>query len=293
MTTNHVVSAIAGVSGDARETMTERRLEDDVTIVTGAGSGIGEATAHRFAEEGARVVVADVDAEGGRKTVGSIADDGGEATFVETDVSEESAVVEMVDATVDRYGGVDVLVNNAGGVFGADGRPHDVSEADWTRNVDVNLKGQFLCAREVLPAMVEDGGGSLVHVSSVNGLYGMWLTSYSAAKGGIVPFSRLIANQYGRYGVRSNAICPGEIRTPALEYLEWGDEVVDAVRDQFPLGRFGDPREVANVALFLASAEASYVTGTEVVVDGGMTCGPDQTLERIMSGIDERPSRSD
>jgi 3-oxoacyl-[acyl-carrier protein] reductase len=273
--------------------MTERRLEDEVTIITGAGSGIGEATAHRFAEEGATVVVADVDVDGGRETVESIAADGGDAMFLETDVSAESQVTDMVAETIDRYGEIDVLVNNAGGVFGSDGRPHEVAEADWTRNVDINLKGQFLCAREVLPAMVDGGGGSLVHVSSVNGLYGMWLTSYSAAKGGIIPFSRLIATQYGRYGIRSNAICPGEIRTPALEYLEWGDEVVDAVRDQFPLGRFGDPREVAHVALFLASAEASYVTGTEVVVDGGMTCGPDQTLERIMSGIDARPSRND
>ncbi|MFC4551084.1 MULTISPECIES: SDR family NAD(P)-dependent oxidoreductase [Halorussus] len=260
---------------------------DDVAIVTGASSGIGRAVAERLAAVNATVVVADIDTDGGAETVTAIENDGGTAEFVRTDVSDAHDVSTMVEAAMDTHGSVDVLVNNAGGSFN-DGNPHQVAEETWDRIVDVNLKGQFLCARETLPAMVESGGGSMVHVSSVNAKLGIGLAAYSASKNGVLALSRLIATQYGRHGVRSNAVCPGTIVTDASsEKLTTEGPVRDEWLDQYPVGRFGHPEDVAAAVEFLSSDAASFVSGTELTIDGGLTASLDQRLETMMYDIDD------
>ncbi|WP_227378662.1 SDR family NAD(P)-dependent oxidoreductase [Haladaptatus halobius] len=264
---------------------------DEVAIVTGASNGIGRAVTQYLAAANATVIVADVDADGGGETVAAVEDDGGTAEFVRTDVSDATAVSSLVEATMDAHGSVDVLVNNAGGSFD-DGNPDRVEEATWNRVIDVNLKGQFLCAREVLPAMVESGGGAMVHVSSVNARLGIGLASYSAAKSGILALSRLVATQYGRHGVRSNAVCPGTIITDASsEKLTTEGPVREEWLDQYPVGRFGRVEDVAAAVSYLTSEAASFVTGTELVVDGGLSAGLDQRLEEMMYGVDDPPTR--
>jgi 3-oxoacyl-[acyl-carrier protein] reductase len=267
--------------------------EGDVVIVTGASNGIGRTIAEQFAAADATVVVADIDTDGGEETVATIERDGGVADFVPTDVSDADDVATLINATIDAHGGIDVLVNNAGGSFD-DGNPAGVAESTWDRVINVNLKGQFLCAREVLPAMIRSGGGTLLHVSSVNARHGIGLASYSAAKSGILALSRVIATQYGRQGVRSNAICPGTIITGASsEKLTTEGPVREEWLDQYPVGRFGRPEDVADAALFLTSEAASFITGTELVIDGGLTAGLDQRLEQMMYATDEMPTRAD
>lgn len=261
------------------------QLQGRTAIVTGSASGIGRATARRFAREGATVVVADVDEAGADETTTTIENEGGTAAAIPTDVTDADEVKSMIEGTVERFGSVDVLVNNAGGVIDDD-NVHRIDEETWERNVELNCKAAFLCSRAAIPEMIARDGGSLVHVSSVNGLFGIGNTAYTAAKGALIPFSKLIANQYGRYDIRSNVICPGEIATAAHPHAD-NDEINDEWLDQFPIGRFGTPEEIASVALFLASEEASYVSGTEIVADGAMTAGPDQTLEILSHRIDE------
>lgn len=263
----------------------------EVVVVTGASNGIGRAIARQFGAASATVVVADIDADGGERTVATIERDGARAEFVPTDVSSAHDVASLIEATMDTYGTIDVFVNNAGGSFD-DGNPDRVSEAAWDRIIDVNLKGQFLCARAALPVMIDSGGGAMVHVSSVNARLGIGLASYSAAKNGILALSRLIATQYGRHGIRSNAICPGTIITGASsETLQTEWTVREEWLDQYPVGRFGRPEDVAAAALFLTSDAASFITGTELVIDGGLTAGLDQRLEELMYDIDEPVSR--
>lgn len=269
-------------------------LADDVAVVTGSARGIGRAIAERFADEGAAVVVADVNAEGGRETVERIEAAGGVATFVETDVSDAGDIRGLVDATLDAHGGLDVLVNNAGGSMSGDDNLHRIDEATWDANLDVNLKGSFLCAREALPAMVASDGGRMVHMSSVNGLTGIGLTAYSAAKAGILSLSRTIATQYGRHGVRSNVICPGTIETESRRVemeKSGGGPAREEWLEQYALGRFGRPDDVADASLYLASDLSSFVTGSELVVDGGLTSGLDHRFEQLVYDVDEVPTR--
>lgn len=264
-------------------------LAGRTALVTGGATGIGESIADLFAREGAAVVVADVDEVGGESTVAAIEDAGGTAAFVPTDITDESQVESLVETTVERFGGPDVLVNNAGGSLDDD-NPHRVDRATFENVVELNLTGTFLCTRAVLPAMVEAGGGAMVHLSSINATAGIGLAAYSAAKSGIVAFSRVVATQYGRHGVRSNALCPGTVITDASSpTLTERGPVREQWLDQYPLGRFGRSKDVAEAALFLATDRAAFVTGTELVVDGGFTAGPDQTLEREMYDIGTVP----
>ncbi|RQG93614.1 SDR family NAD(P)-dependent oxidoreductase [Natrarchaeobius chitinivorans] len=264
-------------------------LANDTAVVTGGSSGIGRSIAIRFAEEGATVIVADVDRDGGTETVETIERAGGTAEFVSTDVTDESQVTSLVETAEERYGGVDVLVNNAGGATSYD-RIGEMDLSTWQRDLERNLTGTFLCTQAVLPGMIDRGGGSIVHMSSVNGRTGIGLPAYTAAKSGILGFSRLLATQYGIHGIRSNAICPGTIVTEQREAemdAHGGDAAQSVWLDQYALERLGEPEDVADAALFLASDLSAFVTGTELVVDGGLLAGTDLRVQRTIYDVDD------
>ena len=250
------------------------RLKDKVAVITGAGSGIGRAAALRFAQEGARVVVVDWNPDGGRETVAMVRAGGGEATFVEADVSRDEDVRRMIATAVHTYGGLHILLNNAGiQVFGT---LPNTSEADWHKVMDVNLKGVYLACKYAIPHMIAQGGGSIINMSSALGLVGdPDLPAYGATKGGILAMTCSMAQAHGRQGIRVNSICPGDVYTPiVVEYFEHQPDPEEARRraaSEYALGRIAQPEEIANVALFLASDESSFVTGTYIVVDGGLT----------------------
>jgi NAD(P)-dependent dehydrogenase (short-subunit alcohol dehydrogenase family) len=250
-----------------------QRLTDKVALITGAGSGIGRVAAQLFAAEGAAVVVADVVADAAHHTVESITAAGGRATAVAVDVADEAQVAAMVGATVDTFGGLHVLFNNAGIFPGDDGGVLDTPPETWDRVMQVNLKGVWLGCRAAVPAMTRSGGGSIVNVASFVALMGAATAqvAYTASKGGVLAFTRELAVEYARRGIRANAICPGPIDTPLLAEL-----MSDPARRQrrlvhIPMGRLGRPEEIARAALFLASDESSFVTGSALVVDGGIT----------------------
>ena len=249
------------------------RLDGKVAIVTGAGSGIGRRAAVTFASEGARVVVGDVADEGGQETVGEIEGGGGEATFVHADVSSAYDAEGMVRYAVETYGGLHVLMNNAGIFHPEDDSILTTSEEVWDRTLAINLKGVFLGCRYGIPAMLDAGGGSIVNVASFVALMGAATPqiAYTASKGGVLAMTREIAVEFARRGIRANSICPGPIETPLLQEL-----LSDPVRRQrrlvhIPMGRLGQAQEIANAALFLASDESSLMTGAALVVDAGIT----------------------
>jgi len=248
------------------------RLKDRVAIVTGAGSGIGRASAIRFAQEGARVVVVDWDAQSGAETAQRIRDAGGEAVFVRADVSQVAGVEKFVNMALECWGRLDVLFNNAG--IGLVGLVHETSEADFDRVVGVNLKGVFLGCKYVLPIMMQQRSGSIINTASELALVGSWdYHVYSATKGAVHLLTRSMAKAYAQYNIRVNCICPGPIDTPLLEKAIRDSPDPERERrlvvEMVPMKRLGQPEEVANVALFLASDEASFVTGAAYVVDGG------------------------
>ena len=248
------------------------RLPDTVALVTGGGSGIGRAIAERFAAEGARVVVADRNGDGAAETVDRIAAAGGEALAVTTDVTDGAAVAALAEAAESRFGRVDVLVNNAGFAVGDDILTMD--EATWARNLDVNLTGVYRCCRVILPGMLDRGRGAIVNVSSVNGLTGLGEEGYAAAKAGLINLTQNLALKVGPQGVRVNALAPGTIRTPIWnDRLAADPAVFDRLVPWYPLGRIGEPDDVASAALFLASAEAAWITGVVLPVDGGLLAG--------------------
>jgi NAD(P)-dependent dehydrogenase (short-subunit alcohol dehydrogenase family) len=247
------------------------RIAGKVCIVTGAGSGIGRATAIRFAEEGARVTCVDVNESSVREVAAGI---GGSAIAVGADVSDAQQVKAYTDATVERWGRLDVVFNNAGvnlpGIF------HEASDEVVDRTLAVNVKGPIYGCRYAIPHMLRGGGGSLINTTSVNGLVAEpFLAIYATSKGAIVMLTKGIALDYAKQGIRCNAIAPGWVDTPinyAHAELLGGLKEVYATIDSFqPIGRPGEPREIANVALFLASDESSFVTGSVIVADGGMT----------------------
>ena len=250
------------------------RVENKVAIVTGAGSGIGEASAIRLAEEGAKVICADINGPAAQATAQSIREAGGSARGVTIDISDFQQCDAVVADTIKEFGTVDILVNNAGvnlpGVF------HEVSNETIDRTLSVNVKGAMYLTRAVLPAMLKQGSGSIVNMSSVNGLVSEpFLSVYSASKGAIVMFTRGIALDYAKTGVRCNAICPGWVDTPInhahAKMLGGLDHVYKTIDSFQPIGRPGTPREIANLVLFLASDESSFMTGSIVSADGGMT----------------------
>ena len=250
------------------------KLAGKVALLTGAGSGIGRATAVRFAQEGARVVVVDWNPTSGRATARLIEDGGGAAIFVEADVSQAADAQRMVETAVASFGRLDILFNNAAvQVFGT---LPDTPETDWHKVMDVNLKGVYLGCKYAIPQMIAQGGGVIVNTSSILGLVGdPVLPAYGATKGGILAMTRAMAQAHGRQNIRVNSICPGDVATPlVLEYFEQQPDPAAErrrVEAEYALGRIAQPEEVANVALFLASDESSFVTGTYIIVDGGLT----------------------
>ena len=256
------------------------RLENKVALVTGGGSGIGRASAVLFASEGAKVVVSDLKEAAARDAAEQIRADGGQATDVAGDVSDSADAERMVRAAVDGYGKLDILVNSAGitsRAFGPDAPPEEI----WDRVIEVNLKGTYLAARYAAPEMVRAGGGSIVNLASIYGLVGYpadlpargvpGFNPYPPAKGGVVLLTKSLAIAYAKDNVRVNAICPGFLSTAMTEGLTSDPEVLRVVEQKHPMGRLGRPEEVAYAALYLASDESSYVTGTALAVDGGYT----------------------
>jgi len=249
------------------------RLSGKVALITGAGSGIGRVAAELFASEGAAVVVADVAAGAARETVAAITAAGGRAAAVTVDVADEEQVADMVGSAVDTFGALNVLFNNAGIFPGDDGGLLDTPPATWDRVMQVNLKGVWLGCRAAVPAMIDSGGGSIVNVASFVALMGAATAqvAYTASKGGVLAFTRELAVEYARSGIRANSLCPGPIDTPLLVELLADPERRQRRLVHVPMGRLGRPEEIARAALFLASDDSSFMTGSALVVDGGIT----------------------
>jgi NAD(P)-dependent dehydrogenase (short-subunit alcohol dehydrogenase family) len=247
------------------------RLDGKVCVITGAGGGIGREAAQVFTAEGAKVCVADVALDAAWETVSLCS---GEAFALDADVADESQVEGMMKATVERFGGIDVLYNNAG-ISPADDDSILVTGVDaWERVLDVNAKGVFLCCKHGIPRLLERGGGSVINVASFVAILGAATSqiAYTASKGAVLSLSRELAVQFARQGVRVNALCPGPVETPLLLRI-FGDDpaAYERRRVHLPMGRLAKPREIVNAALFLASDESSYVNGATFLVDGGLT----------------------
>lgn len=253
------------------------RIDGKTAVVTGAGNGIGRAMALAFAAGGAHVTVSDVIAADGERTVRQITESGGSAHFVTADISDAEQAEHLIAATVERFGGLDILANNAG-IGGGQLRLHEIEPADFDRVIEVNLRGTFLCSKFAIPHFLEQHDGRIINTASTYGLIGApKAAAYCASKAGIINLTRQMAVDYGPDGIRVNAICPGYIDTglgrrgPRLNAEEF--EAATAIREKAagmqPLGRQGQPAEVGEVALFLASDAASFMTGSIVTVDGG------------------------
>ena len=256
------------------------RLDGKVAFITGAGSGIAKASALAFTREGAKVAIAEINVELGRAAERQVREAGGDAVFVETDVTQDESVKRAVAATVARFGRLDVLMNCAGGSLQEDVPVHEMDLDVWHRTIALNLLHPFLCCRHGIPHMMQAGGGSIINVTSHLGLMGSVKPAYAATKGGIISFTRTLAAQYVQHGIRANAIAPGSVRTERqikrYENKEWmlAENPGPAARERraaqklYPFS-VGEPGDIAAIAVFLASSESRMLTGTTIAADGG------------------------
>ena len=247
------------------------RLENKVALISGGARGIGASIAGLFASEGAKIIIGDVLEEQGRRTAATINESGGDCFFIRLDVTNESDWERAVGEAVTRFGKLQILVNNAG--ISARGNVEETSAADWTRTMDINVKGAFLGTKQVIPSMRAGGGGSIVNISSGAGIAPQPGTSgaYAASKGAVRIFSKSTAVQYAQDNIRCNSVHPGPIETDMLRATRSDTSALEAMMGRVPLGRFGRPEEIAYGVLYLASDESSFVTGSELVIDGGRT----------------------
>jgi len=247
------------------------RLAGKVALITGAASGLGRVGAERFAAEGAKVVIADM--SDGDEVVEAIAAAGGEASYVNCDVTDEASVENAVQHAVETFGGLHVLYNNAGVMLGDDDNPVTTSIETYQKTMDINVLGTLLGCKYAIPAMQESGGGSIINVASFVAHMGAATpqVAYTASKGAVLAMTREIAVIYARQGIRANSLCPGPIMTPLLAKFLSDDAKRNRRLVHIPMGRFGDPIEIANGALFLASDESSWMTGQSLIIDGGIT----------------------
>lgn len=252
------------------------RLKDKVALITGGASGIGKATAERFAAEGAKVVICDLNAEAGQALAAQL---GNDSAFYQVDVSKQEAVNAWVEDILKTYGRIDILVNNAGIVrdgqlvkFKQGELVGQMSEQDFDMVVNVNLKGVFNCTQAVLPAMIRQQSGIILNASSVVGIDGNFgQTNYVATKAGVIGMTKVWSREYGRYNIRVNAVAPGFIATDMVKSVP--EKVLDNMKSHTPLGRLGEPEDIANAYLFLASDEAAFITGATISVNGGLILG--------------------
>jgi len=244
------------------------RLKDNVAIITGAGQGIGQATAVKFAKEGAKVAVCDINKASVNGTVRVITDGGGRALGFVVDVTDKDSIARMVEGVMARWGRIDTLVNNAGIV--QDAQLRKMTEDQFDSAIDVNLKGVYNCTKAVVDIMLHQHSGCILNASSIVGLHGNFgQTNYAASKFAVIGMMKTWARELGKKGIRSNAICPGFIETPILKSMP--HKVVQMMEDKVPMGRLGRPEEIANTYAWLASDEASYINGAVIEVSGGVT----------------------
>jgi len=244
------------------------RLIDKVSIITGSASGIGEATAIKFAREGAKVAVCDINVGEAERVAKSIVETGGAALAFYVDVTDKRSIALMVEGVMAAWGRIDTLVNNAGIVQDAQFRK--MTDEQFERVIDVNLKGVYNCTKAVVDIMIEQHSGCILNASSIVGIYGNFgQTNYAATKFGVIGMVKTWARELGRKGIRANAICPGFVETPILKSMP--DKVIKMIEDRVPLGRLAKPEEIANTYAWLASDEASYINGAVIEVSGGVT----------------------
>lgn len=253
------------------------RLKNKVALITGAGSGIGKETAMLFAKEGASVVVVDLKESNAQETAKIIETSGGDSTSIAIDVTKNSDCIAMIEKTLSTYNKLNVLVNSAGvsdrNAFTKTTDP----EMIWDRVIEVNLKGTFLSTSHAVPEIIRAGGGSIINLGSIASLVGypadrkMGFDPYGPSKGGVLQFTRNLAVEIAQFGIRVNCICPGHLYTNLTEKLTTNPELMESILKSYPMGRIGQPKEIAYAALFLASDESSFITGTSLVVDGGYT----------------------
>ena len=247
------------------------RLEGKVALITGGSRGQGAAEAKLFAKEGAKVVITDILDDEGKKIEAEIVELGGECLYIHQDVSNSRDWEDVVSKTVEHFGKIDILLNNAGiAVWGTN---DDTSEEIWDSVMDINAKGVFLGTKYVVPEMKKNGGGSIINVSSISGIIGQPTIQpvYNASKGAVRIFTKSTAVQYGKYGIRANSIHPGGVDTDMIAHITGDEQRQQRIKETVPLQRIANPIEIAYGALFLASDESSYMTGSEMVMDGGVT----------------------
>jgi len=244
------------------------RLKDKIAVITGSGSGIGRAIALAFSREGAKTIIADWSKESGEETVEQIKKQGGEAVFVKTDVSKSSDIDKMVKTCLDNFGRVDILVNNAGIYRTYD--LHEMSEEDWDKIIDINLKGVFLGSKKVIPGMIEQGKGKIINTASIAGLVGFAQSgAYCASKGGIIALTKEMALEYAPKKINVNCIAPGVIKTAMTKKMIADPATKKSLEGNTPYPRLGEPEDIAQAAVYLASDESDFVNGEVLVVDGG------------------------